>query len=159
MNAVHWHLVLNHLPIMASLFGILVLAYGLWLRDKNVIRVSLGLFILAGGMIIPVYSTGHGAEEIAETLEGVTEESIERHEESAETSYYLLILLGVASLGALLWSYKVEMLSRWVLVILGVIAVVALISVAETANEGAKIKHPEIEVPSSALKGEHDHSS
>ena len=48
MSAAHWHLVLNHLPLLGILFGALLLAYGLWRDQTEVQQASLGLLAVAG---------------------------------------------------------------------------------------------------------------
>lgn len=146
MNAVHWHLILNHIPIMATLFGLLTLVYGWWRKDTEVNRVALALLIVGGLSVIPVYSTGHSAEKIAKDLSGVSEQSIEHHEELANTSYYLLLLLGIVSLGGFFRTFQVERLSGVLMVTIGIIGLIALVSVVRTATAGGKIRHPEIAV-------------
>lgn len=165
MNAAHWHLVLNHIPVFATLFGILTMTYGWWIDSRDVLRVALVLLFVAGVATIPVYYTGHNAEEMVEELSGISGEAIERHEEAAETTYYLMVALGIGGLAGLVQSYRTPSLSNWWLLGIGLLAIVSLGSVAKTADEGGNIRHPEIQMNQpSAVNGaaesgnsEHDH--
>ena len=152
LNTVHWHLILNHLPIMATLFGLFIFGYAYW-RDKvEVLRVALVLMVFAGAVTIPVSKTGHSAEEIAEKLEAVQHDTIEAHEESAETTYYLALLLGVLALGALIRTYQVEHLSWVILLIIALAGVITLGSFIKTADKGGKIRHPELQIPAGQVE-------
>ncbi len=152
MNAVHWHLVLNHLPIMATLFGLLIFGYAHWRNKTEVLRVALALLVLGGATVIPVYETGESAEEIAEEMEGVQHDTIETHKESAEITYYLALLLGVLALGGLVRTSQVEHLSWVILLVIGLAGVVTLVSLVKTADEGGKIRHPEIQIPAGQVE-------
>lgn len=144
MNGAHWHLVLNHIPIFGTAFGFLILAYGWWIDSQDVLRVALALLFVAGVSVVPVYYTGHNAEEIVEGLSGVSEGPIEHHEESAETTYYLLIALGVVALATLVQTFRTPSLSYWWILAVGVFGLISLGSVVRTADDGGKIRHPEI---------------
>jgi hypothetical protein len=146
MNAVHWHLVLNHLPVLASFFGLIIFVYG-WYRSKEeVIRVALGLFVFSGIAVIPVDYSGGAAEEIVEELDGVSHDDIEHHEEAAETSYYLTILLGLVALVGLFQSIRAGSIPVWMFWVILLVSLVTLGSLARTANDGGKIRHPETEM-------------
>lgn len=149
-NAVHWHLLLNHLPIMAVLFGIPVLLYGTWRMDDALARVALALFVFAGVAVIPVTYTGDSAEEIAEELQAVSEEDVKIHEEAAETAYYLTLGLAVYALGGLVY-YRGRETTSWLYLIGGAaLAAVILISLADAATKGGYIRHPEINMTAPA---------
>lgn len=38
MSAAHVHLLLNHIPILGSIFGLLVLCYGIWRKSDEIKR-------------------------------------------------------------------------------------------------------------------------
>lgn len=149
MNAVHWHLVLNHLPLLATFFGMAIVLYGWYRSGEEILRVALALFVFAGITVVPVQYTGGGAEEIAEELEGVNHDDIEHHEEAAETSYYLTILLGLVSLGGLIQSLRAGSLPTWIFWLVVILGLITLASLARTANDGGKIRHPETQIQAS----------
>jgi hypothetical protein len=144
MTAAHWHLVLNHIPLLGLLFGTAILAYGLWRGQTDVQQASLGLLAVAGLAIIAVYLTGEPAEEVVEGLAGVSHDAIEAHEHFAWYGLVAGIATGVMALGALLYGALRRQLVRWTAVatLLGALLSVGLIGY--TANLGGKISHPEL---------------
>ncbi len=81
MNQAHFHLLLNHAPIIGPAFGIAVLLAGFIFKSDPVKRAALGIFVLAALLAIPAFLTGEGAEEIVEKLPGVNETLMETHED------------------------------------------------------------------------------
>lgn len=161
MNAAHWHLVLNHIPILGTLIGLLILPYGWWVDSEDVLRVALALLVVSGLAVIPVYETGHSAEDYVENLSGVSHDTIEHHEATAETSYYLLLALGITSAVGLGESFRTDAVPVWLLAVVGLVGLVAAVSVVRTADAGGLINHPEIRMtqPSAdgSTAGEQDH--
>jgi hypothetical protein len=161
MNSAHWHLVLNHIPVLGTLFGFLTFAYGWWIDSRDVLRVALALLFVAGLIAVPVYYTGHNAEEMVEELSGISEQAIEHHEEAAETTYYLMIALGIVALAGLIQTVRTPSLSKWWLLAIGLLAIVSLGSLIKTANDGGKIRHSEINMNQPAVgetnETEHEH--
>ena len=128
MNFAHLHLLLNHIPVLLPLFVLPVLLYGILKKNSSLVRLSLLGFVISGLMVWPVYATGEEAEEVVENMAGVEHDYIEEHEEAAEWTKLSLSILGVLSLGALVWSRKkpdLPALALYVLLILGVVAVLA----------------------------------
>ena len=144
MNAAHYHLILNHIPILATFFSIAVLIWGMVANNKSIKLVALVGFIVAGISVIAVFQTGESAEEIVEEIAAVTHESIENHEEAADVAQWLTIILGAGGLAGLVMLAKsVKGLSRFLWVLL-VYAIVTATSLAYTANLGGEIRHSEI---------------
>ena len=144
MTTAHWHLVLNHIPLLGLLFGAALLAYGLWRSQTEVQQASLGLLAVAGLAIIAVYLTGEPAEEVVEGLAGVSHDAIEAHEEFAWYGLVAGIATGVMALGALLYGALRRRLVRWTAVATLVVALVSVGLIGYTANLGGKISHPEL---------------
>jgi hypothetical protein len=55
MNGAHWHLVLNHLPIILPIVGLIVLLSGLFLNSAILKRTALPIFIGAALATIAVF--------------------------------------------------------------------------------------------------------
>ena len=68
MNGAHLHLLLNHVPLFATLFGLCILLFGFWLRNTTAQYIAMAFFILAALVTIPVMLSGEGAEEIVEHI-------------------------------------------------------------------------------------------
>ena len=106
MDAAHFHLLITHFPIIGSVFGIVILAYGLFSKNDSIVKVGLVTFIAISLITIPVFLSGEEAEEIVEHIPGISEDVIEEHEELAEKAIWFMGILGVFSLINLLALIK-----------------------------------------------------
>jgi len=143
LSGAHFHLLLNHIPVLGTIFGVGVLTYGWARKNPDILKVSLGFFVLAGLFAGAVYLTGEAAEDAVEHLTGISEAVIDPHEDAA---IYALIAAGV--LGALslygLWRYAGTAIpTRFAAVVLAV-GLVSSGVMGWTANLGGQINHPEI---------------
>ncbi len=146
MNAAHFHLLVNHVPIIGFGIGVILTLIGLWKRDEKGITtaVVLVLFISAIGSVLSLES-GEGAEDLVEGLPGVTHEVIHEHEEMAETANIAGIITGIAALGLLFLAIRKQFetpIWAWVVVLALVLATTTLMAI--TGNAGGKIRHTEI---------------
>jgi uncharacterized membrane protein len=144
MNGAHWHLVVNHLPIIFPLVGVIVLITGLISKSEAVKRTAFMIFILGAVASIAAMTTGEGAEEIVEKINGVTENYIKSHEETAETFALLSYILGGISLLGLWANFKQKTFSTIVAIGTLVFAFVVLFFGKQTGTTGGEIIHTEI---------------
>lgn len=165
MNAAHLHLVVNHFPIIGLILGCLVLLTGILMKSSVVRRVGLSLFLIAGITAIPAFSTGEGAEEIAEKavsmnmcndkscvcppemikkMEEVREHYIHEHEEKAEGLMPFMWGIIVLSLIALYLEWKKKSMALIASLIVLIIGFIAAFFAREVGTSGGEISHPEI---------------
>ena len=142
MNPAHLHLALTHVPVIGIVLGLLLLAFATYTQKMEVVRVSLGVFVLTGLVALLVYFTGEAAEEIIESTRTVSEALIESHEEAGFIAMLCAAGLGILALVGLLVSKKD--VPRWVPVVMLVAALLTSGVMAWTANLGGQISHPEI---------------
>ena len=155
MNTAHWHLMLNHIPIIGAIIGTLVVAGGTILGRHAAIRRT-GLLILVGSAVlsIPAFLTGEGAEEIAEKLQGVTEQSMDRHEELGENFFRLVIVLGLLALLTLIADWRKLRASGWLYYAVLAVGVTASVYSKTVATSGGEIRHTEIRQGAAVTGGE-----
>ena len=147
MDIAHLHLILNHIPVTASIFGFIILAVGIILRSVPIRNVGLGFLVLAALVAIPVYLTGESAEEIVEEIQRADESFIDKHLVAAQLSLALAFVSGLLALGALLPMRAAFARLRGYLVLSALLAsVFTCSSMAWTANLGGQIRHTEIRV-------------
>jgi uncharacterized membrane protein len=144
MNGAHWHLVVNHLPIIFPLVGVIVMITGLIAKSDAIKRTALMIFILSGLAAIVAMNTGEGAEEVVENLNGVTENYIESHEETAEIFAIFSYILGGISLFGLWASFKQKTFSSLISIGTLIFAFVVLFFAKQTGTTGGEIRHTEI---------------
>lgn len=144
INGAHWHLLLNHFPIILSITGTGFLLLSFIIKNNGFRNASLFLMIIAALFVLPAYNTGEGAEEVVEELPGTSEIFLEKHEDIAATAMYAVLIAGALALmtmAAMRWN------SKWTLLMLVLTSIAALSSaglLAYTGFTGGKIMHAEI---------------
>ncbi|MDI1243715.1 MAG: hypothetical protein PSX80_17530 [bacterium] len=146
MDAVYFHFAMNHFPVIASIFGLVILGYGVLRRNDPLTSTGLLIMVVTALVAIPVYLTGEPAEEGVEGLPGVIETLIESHEDFAMFALISAIVSGAVSLVALLFSRaRFESTVGRILVWASLgLAVVTLGTMGWTAKLGGVIRHTEI---------------
>ena len=146
MNGAHWHLVVNHLPIIFPIVGTIVSITALISKSEAVKRTALFIFVLGALTTIAAMTTGEGAEEVVENISGVTENFIENHEETAETFALFSYILGAISLFGLWASFKQKSFSNIIFISALVFAFIVLFLGKQTGTSGGEIRHTEIRI-------------
>jgi hypothetical protein len=149
MNYAHWHLILNHVPVVGSAFVLALLAWALLRRSEELKSASLGAAVLVALLTIPTYMTGDPAFEAAmEVLEATPEEEdplVEMHKSAAAWAFGAAELTGVIALAALVHSrIKKTPLSPALTLTALLLLVATAILLGRTANLGGAIRHSEI---------------
>jgi uncharacterized membrane protein len=158
MNLSHLHLLSNHLPIIGSILGGIVLGYGLWTKSNHTIIAAYLLLIISSAGAVVAYLTGEAAEHAVKNIQGVSKNLIEEHSDAAVYALVALIFLGVVAIIGLYLTWKASALSRKIAWIALFISLLSFIIVARTGYIGGQIRHTEIYSPvaNPANDGEHD---
>ncbi len=143
MNAAHLHIILVHLPIVLLPTATILLAFGLLGRQGAVVSVALWLFVGASLCAIPAYLIGEDAAEMVEEIPGISEDTIEEHEEAADIAFWLTIFVGATAASSIVLRTRVPRLTHTALKALVAAGAIASSTLAYTAYEGGKIRHPE----------------
>lgn len=156
MTPVHLHLLLNHVPVLGAVFGLLILVAGIAWRRVDVTRTAMAVFVVAGLAAIPTYLSGEPAEEAVERAAGAVEPWVEPHEEAALISLVLVEALAALTLGSLWVHRRKPAVPQPLVVATVVLALVTAGSLGWTANLGGQIRHTEIRTELSVvpLQGE-----
>lgn len=144
INAAHLHLMINHVPILATFFSTAILVWGIAANQEAIKKVALIGFILAGLTAVIAVQSGEGAEDIVESVPGVSEDVIHEHEEAAETAQWLTIILGVTAIAGFFMMSRQARFTTLTLWLLLVYSLVVGSMLAYTAYLGGKIMHPEL---------------
>ena len=159
MNATHIHLILNHIPVLGTAFGLGLLVFGLWRKSDELKKTASGIFVIVALATVPVYLTGEPAEDGVKSLPGVSQAFMERHAEAAGVGFTGVLVLGVVSLAGLVFFRRGKMLPVWFGGSLLVASLVVSGLMAWTANLGGQIRHSEIRPGNSTppASGETEH--
>ena len=144
MNEAHFHLIVNHLPIIFPIVGAIVMIIGLISKSEAVKRTAYLIFSMGALAAIAAMATGEGAEEVVEKISGVSESYIKNHEEAAEIFAVLSYILGGISLFGLWASFKQKSFSTIISIGTLIFAVVVLFFAQQTGTTGGEIRHTEI---------------
>ncbi len=155
MSATHLHLLINHLPVIGSAIAIVLLAWALQSRSRDLTRAGLILTLVCGVGGFIAKQSGEEAEEQVESLPWASKELIHEHEEAADWAWILLAVAGAGAAVAL-FRMRGEKAARMETgIVLGLVTV-AFLATAKTALEGGKIRHEEIRPGFVLPAGEHD---
>ena len=144
MNDAHLHLVVNHFPIIGTIFGLGILITGIILKNNTVKSTAYVLFIVAAIFAAFSMGTGEGAEELVEDMPSVGKQIIHEHEEMAEKLAIVLYVLGVISLTGLILSYKKNAKATLLSYLAVIVAIIGVFFAQQTGTSGGEIRHTEI---------------
>jgi fucose 4-O-acetylase-like acetyltransferase len=142
MNAAFVHLALNHVPVLGSVFGLVLLAVAVTRRNETLLRAAWVTFVFVALVAIPVYLAGEGAEEIVERQPGVSHAAIETHEQTALVALIAVEALGLLAAMALVVSRR-RAVPAWLGTASLVLALLVVRIVGVTAERGGRIRHSE----------------
>ncbi len=144
MNGAHFHLLLNHFPIIVMIVGFLIMVGGFLFKSEILKRAAYCIFILSAITAIPTFLSGGEAEEVVEEINGIDEQFITVHEETAEVFATLLYVLGGISLIGLWANWKKKSYSNIISFVIIAFALIVLFYGKKTGTTGGEIRHTEI---------------
>lgn len=144
MNDAHLHLVVNHFPIIGTIFGLGILIAGILLKNDTVKNVSYILFIVAALFAAFSMGTGEGAEEAVEEMPNIGKQIIHKHEELAEKLALVLYILGVISLLGLYTNFKNHSKAKLISLLALAIALIGVFLAQQVGTSGGEVRHTEI---------------
>lgn len=142
-SGAHLHLLVNHAPILGSLFA-LALFVASYFTSAEILRRT-AFVVLIGTAIAGAAAdlSGDSAEDAIRGFPGVRREVIKAHEEMADKAYILADVLGVLALGALVrWRRRPIPASATLVAVLATAFVGG--AMVYTALLGGQIRHTEV---------------
>ncbi len=144
MNGAHLHLLLNHVPILGSMFALCFLLYGKFSNNKSITIAALIIIVVIALFSIPVFLSGDEAERIVDPIIGVNKIAIESHQEQAEIAFWVLLMNGAIALATVVSAIKTQIISKPLLWINLVVLLIVVFLMARTGGSGGRIRHSEI---------------
>jgi len=145
MDAVHIHLIINHVPVILAASALLLLIISLFNHKKEYRNIAFAGFVIAAIFSFISFESGESAEDVVENIAGITHDAIENHEHAADTARWLMLFLGVAGIAGLSYfrdeKKKGFQLFLYISLILGIIAIGYLVY---TGYLGGLIRHTEL---------------
>jgi len=144
MNATHFHLLLNHFPIIGTLIGTIILVYGFITKELKIKILSAYVIAAMALIAAPVFLTGEPAEETVEHISGISESSIELHEEAAEFAIVIMSITGFLALISIVVSKIKQALTLKACYVLLLFSTISFAAMARVGYLGGKIRHTEL---------------
>lgn len=144
MNDAHFHLVVNHFPIILPMVGALILIIGLIAKSDAVKRTGFLMFVLGAVSSMIAMASGEGAEEIVEKMGNIDHYFVHEHEEKAELFAIISYILGAIALFGLWASFTKKKFANIVAFAALLMSGVSLHFAKETGTSGGEIRHTEI---------------
>jgi uncharacterized membrane protein len=149
MDSTYFHLVLTHFPIIGTLFGIVLLAYGIYSKNDLFNKAGLITFIISALVGIPAFLTGDGAAEALKQLKSIPGTLIDAHEELGEKAIWVIEALGLLSLIALFLDYKKDKRFRIACTIILILSILTFVLMIVVGYTGGQIRLSELKLTSS----------
>ncbi len=144
MNQAHLHLIVNHLPIVGSLFAAGLLGAGVFRRNATLSQAGLVAVLIAGLLGLPAQLTGAGAAAIAQNLPRVSRALIHNHAEAAELGFWALEGAATLALLSLLMLKNASPRAGLLTILTLVLTLFSFGLLARAGNLGGQIRHTEI---------------
>ncbi|MFV8269425.1 hypothetical protein ACNQGP_05735 [Flavobacterium sp. GT2N3] len=144
MNDAHLHMVVNHFPLIGTIFGIAILIAGMFLNNISVKNTAYVVFITAAIFGALSMGTGEGAEEMVEDFPNIGKAIIHEHEELAEKLALLLYALGGLSLLTLFLSFRNNSKEKVISFLILGLGIASLFLLQKVGTTGGEIRHTEI---------------
>jgi len=143
MNAAHYHLIVNHIPLFTTLIGLLILGWGMIKKSQSINNIAFVLLIVGALSSYVALETGEGAEDIVEEQGISNDQTIHDHEEAAELAFWLAAVTGGLSIIGLFASSFGPRVQNSVNVITLIAAIITMGLLSYTAYQGGAIRHTE----------------
>jgi uncharacterized membrane protein len=143
-SAPHWHLVLNHLPLVGTLVAVCLLA-GAWAAgSRDVTRASLLLFVVLALVAIPTFTTGAAARWALQDAPDISARAVSAHQDAALVALAALLVTGWLAWFALWRDRRRLTIDAWSRPAVLGLGTMALALMLWTARLGGDIHHGEI---------------
>jgi uncharacterized membrane protein len=144
LNLAHWHLLLNHFPIIGTIIALALFLASFVGENQDLRRASFIVFAGVAFLSIGTFLTGFGARAMLMGKPGISDALIQRHEGSAMLTIWFVEITGaLAAIG--LWQYhRLKRPAHWTVTAVLFAALLTVGLVARTGNTGGDISHPEL---------------
>jgi uncharacterized membrane protein len=142
VNLAHWHLLLNHFPIIGSIIGLGLFLASFVGENKDLRRASFIIFTGIAFLSLGTFLTGFGAQAMITGKPGISDALIQRHEGSAMLTIWFIEITGALSAVGLWQYHRLKSPAHWTVTAVLVFSLLTVGLVARTGNTGGEITHP-----------------
>jgi len=151
MNLAHLHVMLNHVPSLGSIAGLVLLVAGIYKKNDAVKQFAFQVLVMITMALLPTYISGAEAQRMVEKNPSYSGPMVQFHQNAAMITLVLMTFAGMfAWLGV--WEYRRrERCRRSTTTATLLLTIASVTFVLLTASIGGKISHPELREPVDAL--------
>jgi hypothetical protein len=154
MNAAHFHLVINHFPVVLMLVSVAIGMHAQFRKSPAAKGIALALTMAASLFALPTYFSGEPAADFLENAAIVNDMHIEEHEEAAEKAVVVTSLSGLVAAAAYFLATKKSAHADRAFIASTVLALASTAVLGWTGSKGGVIRHPEVnEKATGAVEG------
>ena len=143
-NVAHAHLLLNHVPTIGAVAALGLLIVAFIRRDEGLKLVGLEVLFAIALLTLPAYMTGVAAFQKLRNQPGVSDSAIRLHQDVALYGFTWMEFAGFIGWVALWQARRRGRAAAGMVAAATVLTFVALVVMAQAANLGGDIRHPEI---------------
>ena len=140
----HLHIVLNHFPLIGSVFVLGLLIASAYMKNDDMRRVSLILFVVLGLLAIPTYITGAAAGWAYQGRPDMSAQLLDAHRDAALLAFTFLGLTGIVSWLVLWRERRYGRTSNAGFIAVLALGFIALLTIIETGSLGGTVIRPEL---------------
>ena len=143
-NLPHLHLLLNHIPTVGAVVALGLLLVAFVRRDEPLKLVGLEVLFAIALLTLPAYMTGAAAFQKLRNQPGVSDAAIRLHQDVALYGFTWMEFAGFIGWVALWQARRRGRAAAGMVAAATALTFVALVVMAQAANLGGDIRHPEI---------------
>ncbi|MBP7822025.1 MAG: hypothetical protein KA010_03820 [Saprospiraceae bacterium] len=147
MDAIHLHLLINHLPIVGIIIGALIFYAGLIRSNRTVLSTGAWVMLISAILSFPTNMSGERAEDASRKLTYIEHDRVEHHEDMAKRFLFSNVGLAVSSLLYLFASKATSRLAGYkflITIILIIFSISSMYFSIDAGKSGGEIRHEEI---------------
>jgi len=144
MNLAHIHIVLNHIPSLGSMAGLLLLAAAVYTKNDALKKFSFMVLVMIALAVLPTYITGAEAQRAVRSQPAVSRAMIQVHQNAAMVTIVMMTIAGTFAWFGL-WEFRRYSRATSLTTTGTLLTTAASVgAILYTAGLGGKISHPEI---------------
>jgi uncharacterized membrane protein len=143
MNWAYLHVIINHFPIVGIIIGTLLLIAGMVFKNEGIKISALGTVVFAALMAVVVDLTGDPARESVRGTPDFVLSLINRHENMAVISLFIIIPAGLMAAVTLYSILKKVKTVRFLLIMTLIFSLISCIAMGYVGRTGGQIRHLE----------------
>lgn len=140
----HLHLLVNHFPIVGSIFISVMFIIALLFKNVFLQKVSLWFLVVVALSTALTYVSGDGTKAAVRGLSQVSDNMVAAHEQAARYGLVIMFVAGLLALVGIVLYSKKSVLPLYFRISVVVVLLISIVILTYIGFLGGLIMHPEI---------------